>query len=120
MAGQVSASTGAELHEQLALLSTTSAEAEEENDISQSSTGNYIGILDLSDEVLLLILRKLDPTSLLRLGATCCTLFRVCSCNSLWTKHFQVSAFYFINPYLPSFKSMKAHNQQHIYLTGLI
>ncbi|XP_059897803.1 uncharacterized protein si:dkeyp-114g9.1 [Gadus macrocephalus] len=91
MAGQVSASTGAELHEQLALLSTTSAEAEEENDTSQSSTGNYIGILDLSDEVLLLILRKLDPTSLLRLGATCCTLFRVCSCNSLWTKHFQGS-----------------------------
>ena len=95
MAGEVGASTGAELHDQLALLSTASVEAEGEHGHSQSGTGNYTGILDLSDEVLLLILRKLDPTSLLRLGATCCTLFRVGSCNSLWSKHFQVSAYFF-------------------------
>ncbi|CAL8314746.1 unnamed protein product [Lota lota] len=89
MAERVSTSTGSELHEQLSLLSTTSVE--EEDGSFQSSTGNCVGILDLSDEVLLLILRQLDPTSLQRLGATCRTLFRVCSCNSLWTKHIEGS-----------------------------
>ncbi|KAK0156462.1 hypothetical protein N1851_000230 [Merluccius polli] len=52
---------------------------------------HQVGLLHLSDEVLLLVLQHLDPTSLLRLGATCRTLFRVGSCNSLWTKHFEGS-----------------------------
>ncbi|KAJ3606431.1 hypothetical protein NHX12_025952 [Muraenolepis orangiensis] len=63
---------------------------EEEPGSFHDSSGHYrIGLLDLSDEVLLLILNQLDPTSLLRVGATCRTLFRVCSCSSLWTIHFQ-------------------------------
>ncbi|KAG9283054.1 hypothetical protein AMEX_G1782 [Astyanax mexicanus] len=49
------------------------------------------GMLCLSDEVLLVILRFLDPMSLLRAGSTCRPLFRVCSCNSLWTRHFRDS-----------------------------
>ncbi|KAI5090802.1 hypothetical protein C0J45_19663 [Silurus meridionalis] len=49
------------------------------------------GLLFLSDEVLIVILSHLEPVSLLRLGSTCCRLFRVCSCDSLWTRHFQDS-----------------------------
>lgn len=49
------------------------------------------GLLYLSDEVLIVILNHLEPVSLLRLGSTCCRLFRVCSCDSLWTRHFRVS-----------------------------
>uniref|UniRef100_A0A673Y3Z0 Si:dkeyp-114g9.1 n=1 Tax=Salmo trutta TaxID=8032 RepID=A0A673Y3Z0_SALTR len=45
------------------------------------------GILDLSDKVFILNLWQLDPTSLLRVGSTCRTLFQICSCNSLWTRH---------------------------------
>lgn len=52
------------------------------------------GLLSLSDEVLLEILRYLEPVSLLRLGGTCSTMFRVSNCNLLWTQHFQVN---FIN-----------------------
>lgn len=49
------------------------------------------GLLYLSDEVLIVILNHLEPVSLLRLGSTCCRLFRVCSCDTLWTRHFRVS-----------------------------
>nr|XP_015214009.1 PREDICTED: uncharacterized protein LOC102698264 [Lepisosteus oculatus] len=49
------------------------------------------GLLDLSDEVLVLIFRRLDPFSLLRAGSTCRALLRVCSCSSLWRPLFQVS-----------------------------
>ncbi|XP_063297853.1 uncharacterized protein LOC134586302 [Pelobates fuscus] len=44
-------------------------------------------ILDFSDEVLLLIVGYLDPFSLLRTGATCYTMHRICSTDSLWAKH---------------------------------
>ncbi|KAM4772408.1 uncharacterized protein WCC33_004113 [Rhinophrynus dorsalis] len=47
----------------------------------------YRTLLDLSDEVLMLILELLDPFSLLRVGGTCATLYRVSSTDSLWAKH---------------------------------
>ncbi|GAA6069638.1 uncharacterized protein si:dkeyp-114g9.1 isoform X1, partial [Tachysurus ichikawai] len=47
------------------------------------------GLLYLSNEVLIVIVAHLEPVSLLRLGSTCCRLFRVCSCDSLWTRHFR-------------------------------
>ncbi|XP_055728772.1 uncharacterized protein si:dkeyp-114g9.1 isoform X1 [Salvelinus fontinalis] len=78
-----------ELQGQFSLLSATSFEVKEESEATHGSSNT--GILDLSDEVFILILRRLDPTSLLRVGSTCRTLFRVCSCNSLWTRHFQTS-----------------------------
>lgn len=53
------------------------------------------GLLYLSDEVLIAILSHLEPVCLLRLGSTCCRLFRVCSCDLLWTRHFRVK-FYFL------------------------
>lgn len=82
-----------ELQEQFSLLSAASLEVENkcETDITHlcnSTTDTYL--LHLCDEVLILILRELDPVSLLRIGCTCRSLFRVSSCNSLWTKHFQV------------------------------
>lgn len=77
-----------ELQGQFSLLSATSFEVTDESEDTHGRSET--GILDLSDEVFILILRRLDPTSLLRVGSTCRTLFRVCSCNSLWTKHFQV------------------------------
>lgn len=62
-----------------------------------SMTGNELpdpdikpGLLYLSDEVLIMILKRLDPVSLLRLGGACCRLFQVGSCDSLWTRHFRV------------------------------
>ncbi|XP_076852085.1 uncharacterized protein LOC143504588 isoform X2 [Brachyhypopomus gauderio] len=58
---------------------------------SLADSDGTTGLLHLSDEVLIIILRQLDPVSLLRLGSTCSLLFRVCSCNSLWVRHFQDS-----------------------------
>ncbi|KAG5277036.1 hypothetical protein AALO_G00112780 [Alosa alosa] len=82
-----------ELQEQFSLLSATSVEVENkcETHITQlcGTTDTYL--IHLCDEVLILILRELDPMSLLRIGTTCRSLFRVSSCNSLWTKHFQAS-----------------------------
>ncbi|XP_012684879.2 uncharacterized protein si:dkeyp-114g9.1 [Clupea harengus] len=82
-----------ELQEQFSLLSATSVEVENkcEIDISQSGSTTNAYLLHLCDEVLILILRELDPMSLLRIGSTCRSLFRVSSCNSLWTQHFQAS-----------------------------
>ncbi|KAJ1152241.1 hypothetical protein NDU88_005018 [Pleurodeles waltl] len=51
------------------------------------SAPSSAGLLLLSDEVLLLVLRMLDPFSLLRAGCTCTVLWRVCSTASLWRKH---------------------------------
>ncbi|CAB1342789.1 unnamed protein product [Coregonus sp. 'balchen'] len=83
-----------ELQGQFSLLSATSFEVKEEREQWEYTHGSSnTGILDLSDEVFILILRRLDPTSLLRVGSTCRTLFRVCSCNSLWTRHFQEKLF---------------------------
>ncbi|XP_018597957.2 uncharacterized protein LOC108928497 isoform X2 [Scleropages formosus] len=48
-------------------------------------------LLHFSEEVIILILKWLDPFSLLKVGSTCWKLFRICSCNSLWRHHFQVS-----------------------------
>ncbi|KAM4632878.1 uncharacterized protein ACJ7VT_013874 [Polymixia lowei] len=80
------------LQEQFSLLSATLVEVKEGYKLWEYTRGGFdTGILDLSDEVLILILCLLDPTSLLRVGATCRTLFRICSCNSLWTHHFQAS-----------------------------
>ncbi|XP_026857476.2 uncharacterized protein si:dkeyp-114g9.1 [Electrophorus electricus] len=62
-----------------------------EQNASLGNGDSSTGLVHLSDEVLILILRQLDPVSLLRLGSTCRLLFRVCSCNSLWTRHFQDS-----------------------------
>ena len=83
-----------ELQEQFSLLSATSVEVENkcEIDISQSGSTTNAYLLHLCDEVLILILRELDPMSLLRIGSTCRSLFRVSSCNSLWTQHFQVGS----------------------------
>uniref|UniRef100_A0A3B3SWG2 F-box only protein n=1 Tax=Paramormyrops kingsleyae TaxID=1676925 RepID=A0A3B3SWG2_9TELE len=79
-----------ELQEQISLLSAGSAESSEQPE--HLGTGlTRIGLLHLSDEVLILILRQLDPVSLLRVGSTCRTMFRICSCSSLWTPHFQAS-----------------------------
>ncbi|XP_071370711.1 uncharacterized protein [Centroberyx affinis] len=72
-------------------LMSTSNHGTEERQLWDAGEGLDTGILDLSDELLVLILRRLDPTSLLRVGSTCRTLFRVCSCNSLWSRHFQAS-----------------------------
>ncbi|XP_053316262.1 uncharacterized protein LOC128483967 [Spea bombifrons] len=44
-------------------------------------------ILEMSDEVLLLLMEFLDPFSLLRAGAACSTLYRICSTDSLWAAH---------------------------------
>ncbi|XP_046878188.1 uncharacterized protein si:dkeyp-114g9.1 [Hypomesus transpacificus] len=81
-----------ELQEKFTLMSAISEEAGEDNKRWEyTSGGSGIGMMNLSEEIFIFILRKLDPTSLLRVGSTCRTLFRVCSCNSLWKKHFQVS-----------------------------
>ncbi|XP_056419271.1 uncharacterized protein LOC130360727 isoform X2 [Hyla sarda] len=48
-------------------------------------------LLDMSDEVLLLILDLLDPFSLLRVSAVCSTLYRISSTDSLWAKHCMVA-----------------------------
>ncbi|KAI2652206.1 Transmembrane protein 177 [Labeo rohita] len=45
-------------------------------DITSERSHDTTGLLHLSDEVLLVILRNLDPVSLLRLGSTCSLLFR--------------------------------------------
>ncbi|XP_017547955.2 uncharacterized protein si:dkeyp-114g9.1 [Pygocentrus nattereri] len=63
---------------------------EESSSLLNSDCGG-VGLLYLSDEVLLVILELLDPVSLLRLGSTCSALFRICSCGSLWVRHFQGS-----------------------------
>ncbi|KAM6964806.1 uncharacterized protein FYW47_007127 [Aplochiton taeniatus] len=81
-----------ELQGQFSLLSATSLEVQEESESREHTREcSETGILNLSDEVLVLIFRQLDPTSLLRVGGACQTLFRVSSCNSLWTRHFQTS-----------------------------
>ncbi|XP_051510322.1 uncharacterized protein si:dkeyp-114g9.1 [Myxocyprinus asiaticus] len=80
-----------ELLEQFSCLTAASDEEIHPLDIASESSANRTGLLHLSDEVLLVILRNLDPVSLLRLGSTCSSLFRVCSCDSLWTLHFQDS-----------------------------
>ncbi|XP_028809239.1 uncharacterized protein LOC114763635 [Denticeps clupeoides] len=59
--------------------------------VASAGDGDGAGLLGLSDEVLVLVLRELDPRSLLRLGSTCVELFRVASCDSLWTRHFRTS-----------------------------
>ncbi|KAJ8270721.1 hypothetical protein GJAV_G00118510 [Gymnothorax javanicus] len=85
------------LLEQFSLLSAGSLGANEDcerHDVGakqQKQNGENKGFLHLSDEVLILIFKWLDAFSLLRVGSTCRTLFRVCSCNSLWTRHFQAS-----------------------------
>ncbi|XP_069830298.1 uncharacterized protein [Dendropsophus ebraccatus] len=48
-------------------------------------------LLDMSDEILLLILDLLDPFSLLRISTVCSTLYRVSSTDSLWAKHCMVA-----------------------------
>ncbi|KAL7888473.1 hypothetical protein AOLI_G00034470 [Acnodon oligacanthus] len=63
----------------------------EESSSPLNADSGGVGLLYLSDEVLLGILELLDPVSLLRLGRTCWALFRVCSCDSLWVRHFQGS-----------------------------
>ncbi|KAJ8009038.1 hypothetical protein DPEC_G00084690 [Dallia pectoralis] len=81
-----------EVQGQCSRLAAISLEFKEESEQWEFDHGDSnTGLLDLSDEVFLLILSRLDPASLLRLGSTCRTLFRVGSCNSLWTKHFQTS-----------------------------
>ncbi|XP_051500913.1 uncharacterized protein LOC127409978 [Myxocyprinus asiaticus] len=80
-----------ELLERFSGLTAASDEEIHPLDVTSESSDNRTGLLHLSDEVLLFILRNLDPMSLLRLGSTCSLLFRVCSCNSLWTQHFQDS-----------------------------
>ncbi|KAJ8275124.1 hypothetical protein COCON_G00097490 [Conger conger] len=86
-----------ELREQFSLLSACTLHAQENYEPTeagaqlQEHSGENKGFLHLSDEVLILIFKRLDAFSLLRVGSTCRTLFRVCSCNSLWTRHFQAS-----------------------------
>ncbi|XP_051954492.1 uncharacterized protein LOC127623958 [Xyrauchen texanus] len=80
-----------ELLEQFSCLTAASDEEIHPLEVTSESSDNRTSLLHLSDEVLLVILRNLDPVSLLRLGSTCSSLFRVCSCNSLWTLHFQDS-----------------------------
>ncbi|KAJ8396230.1 hypothetical protein AAFF_G00020970 [Aldrovandia affinis] len=86
-----------ELQEQTSLLSACTLDVEEDCERGEASapipkcSGENRGLLHLSDEVLILIFKRLDAFSLLRAGSTCSTLFRVCSCNSLWTRHFQAS-----------------------------
>ncbi|KAM8952960.1 uncharacterized protein RCH25_043716 [Pelodytes ibericus] len=63
-----------------------------EKDAVTSET--YRGILDLSDEVLLLLLDFLDPYSLIRVGATCTTLYRISNTDSLWDKHCKITLGY--------------------------
>ncbi|XP_016329712.1 uncharacterized protein LOC107678821, partial [Sinocyclocheilus anshuiensis] len=89
----LSATWERELLEQFSCLTAATDEEPHLNtaDITSESSDNTTGLLHLSDEVLLVILRNLDPVSLLRLGSTCSLLFRVCSCNFLWTTHFQDS-----------------------------
>ncbi|XP_075720389.1 uncharacterized protein LOC142761087 [Rhinoderma darwinii] len=48
-------------------------------------------MLDMSDEILLLILDLLDPFSLLSMSGVCFTLYRVSSTESLWAKHCRVA-----------------------------
>ncbi|XP_066563765.1 uncharacterized protein LOC136751998 isoform X2 [Amia ocellicauda] len=78
-----------ELREQLALLSGRSSVVVDVGPTVHQYS--HTGLLHLSDEVLVLILRLLDPVSLLRVGSTCRTLFRVCSCCSLWSRLLQAS-----------------------------
>ncbi|XP_072531460.1 uncharacterized protein [Salminus brasiliensis] len=81
------------LLEQFSRLSTLTEEDANRGEDGVSAVGceGSVGLLYLSDEVLVVILRHLDPVSLLRLGSTCRPLFRVCSCDSLWIRHFQES-----------------------------
>ncbi|XP_018097958.1 uncharacterized protein LOC108705579 isoform X1 [Xenopus laevis] len=44
-------------------------------------------LLDMSDEVLLMVLELLDPFSLLKLGGACRTLYRISNTDSLWARH---------------------------------
>ncbi|XP_065111812.1 uncharacterized protein [Paramisgurnus dabryanus] len=86
----LSATWERELLEQFSGL-TAATDEETAAEVSTENSDNNTGLLHLSDEVLLVILRNLEPMSLLRLGSTCSILFRICSCNSLWTRHFQDS-----------------------------
>uniref|UniRef100_A0A3P9AIU1 F-box only protein n=1 Tax=Esox lucius TaxID=8010 RepID=A0A3P9AIU1_ESOLU len=88
---QTGGSWEVELQGQFSGISATSFEVKQSGQLGYTHGSSHTGLIDLSDEVFILILRRLDPTSLLRLGRTCRTLFRVCSCNSLWTRHFQTS-----------------------------
>lgn len=87
----LSATWELELLEQFSGL-TAATDEETAAEVSSENSDNNTGLLHLSDEVLLVILRNLEPMSLLRLGSTCSVLFRICSCNSLWTRHFQVKS----------------------------
>ncbi|KAK6489473.1 hypothetical protein HHUSO_G6272 [Huso huso] len=81
-----------EFHDQLPMLDGSPQKRAEELDWKEAVVpcqSSCRGMLDLSDEVLVLILRLLDPISLLNTGRTCRALFRVCSCSSLWTRHCQ-------------------------------
>ncbi|XP_062857557.1 uncharacterized protein si:dkeyp-114g9.1 [Trichomycterus rosablanca] len=78
-----------ELLEHLSCMSVSRDESWSEPEAPSSATAP--GLLSLSDEVLMVILEHLEPVSLLRLGSTCSTMFRVCSCHLLWTQHFQDS-----------------------------
>ncbi|KAG5846645.1 uncharacterized protein si:dkeyp-114g9.1 isoform X2 [Anguilla rostrata] len=86
-----------ELREQFSLLSSCTSDAQEDREHAeagaqlQNHSGENKGFLHLSEEVLILIFKRLDAFSLLRVGSTCRTFFRVCSCNSLWKRHFQAS-----------------------------
>ncbi|XP_060771599.1 uncharacterized protein si:dkeyp-114g9.1 [Neoarius graeffei] len=78
-----------ELLEPFSCLSVSRDDRMIKSELQDSDTNP--GLLCLSDEVLIVILAPLEPVSLLRLGSTCCRLFRVCSCDSLWTRHFRDS-----------------------------
>uniref|UniRef100_A0A8C4RKN0 Si:dkeyp-114g9.1 n=1 Tax=Erpetoichthys calabaricus TaxID=27687 RepID=A0A8C4RKN0_ERPCA len=62
---------------------------DEANTVGEPSQTSNTGLFHLSEEVLVFILRFLDPFSLLRAGSTCKRLFRICSCSSIWTRHCQ-------------------------------
>ncbi|TRY58201.1 hypothetical protein DNTS_017412 [Danionella cerebrum] len=80
-----------ELLEQFSCLTAASEEEPCPNYTEEYYYNGATGLLHLSDEVLLVIMRNLDPMSLLRLGSTCSLMFRVSSCNFLWNTHFQES-----------------------------
>lgn len=77
-----------ELLEHISCLSVSKDESTIKHELYDSDMN--LGLLCFSDEVLIVILSHLEPVSLLRLGSTCCRLFRVCSCDSLWSRHFRV------------------------------
>ncbi|XP_075125623.1 uncharacterized protein LOC142198488 [Leptodactylus fuscus] len=54
------------------------------------TSAHYRQLLDLSDELLLLILDLLDPLSLISVSGVCSTLYRVSNTDSLWAKHCRV------------------------------